>query len=192
MSRGELVDYDKNGKMARLFKTCYLIMSAFPLESTNFMVLNRSNYLGYKYESMARFKSKLKSCFGPNEQQKFRNFDAQVDCLTAHRSKGEEADVVIILNALDRKFPMIHSDNELYRLLGVSVDEVYAEEERLFYVAITRAKQSLYVVTEVDRESEFLGRLRLQQEKLGGESKKIVLLPKRETVLADFEDDIPF
>ena len=192
VSRGELVDYDKNGKMARLFKTCYLIMSAFPLESTNFMVLNRSNYLGYKYESMARFKSKLKSCFGPNEQQKFRNFDAQVDCLTAHRSKGEEADVVIILNALDRKFPMIHSDNELYRLLGVSVDEVYAEEERLFYVAITRAKQSLYVVTEVDRESEFLGRLRLQQEKLGGESKKIVSLPKRETVLADFEDDIPF
>lgn len=159
MSRGELVDCDRNGKMARLFKACYSIMSAYPLDSTKFMILNRNNYLGFKYESMSRFKTKLKSCFSQNGQQGFRNFDAQVDCLTAHRSKGEEADVVIILNTLDRKFPIIHSDNELYRLLGITIDEVYAEEERLFYVAITRAKQSLYLVTELSRESEFLERI---------------------------------
>ena len=83
----------------------------------------------------------------------------QVDCLTAHRSKGEEADVVIILNALNRKFPIIHSDTELFRLLGSSVEEVYSEEERLFYVAISRAKRWLHIVTEAGRESEFLHRI---------------------------------
>ncbi len=166
MNRGELVDCDIGGKMARLFKTCYSIMSPYPLESTKFMILNRGNYLGYKYESMSKFKTKLKACFSQNEQQKFRNFDAQVDCLTAHRSKGEEADVVIILNALNRKFPIIHSDNELYRLFNISIDEVYEEEERLFYVAITRAKNSLYIVTEVERESEFLGRIECSESKL--------------------------
>lgn len=165
MSRGELVNCDRNGKMARLFKACYSIMSAYPLDTTKFMILNRNNYLGFKYESMSKFKTKLKSCFRQNEQKDFRGFDAQVDCLTAHRSKGEEADVVIVLNAVDRKFPIIHSDNELYRLLGISIEEVFAEEERLFYVAITRAKHSLYVVTEKDRESEFLKRIKHEVEK---------------------------
>jgi DNA helicase-4 len=160
MTRGELADCDRSGKMARQFKVCCSIMENYPLDSTKFMILNRNNYLGFKYESMSKFKTKLKSCFRGDGQQKFMNFDAQVDCLTAHRSKGEEADVVIILNALDRKFPIIHSDNELYRLLGISIDEVYAEEERLFYVAITRAKKSLYIVTEVERESEFLKRIK--------------------------------
>ncbi|MDA9847874.1 UvrD-helicase domain-containing protein [Luminiphilus sp.] len=159
MSRGELVDCDKSGRMARLLKTCFQIMSQHPLNATKFIILSRNNYLGFKYESMSKFKSKLKACFSQDGPSKFDNFDLQVDCMTAHRSKGQQADVVIILNALDRKFPIIHSDTELYRLLGSSVEEVYSEEERLFYVALTRAKQSLYIVTETGRESEFLQRI---------------------------------
>ena len=192
MSRGELVDCDRNCKMARLFKACYSIMSAYPLDSTKFMILNRNNYFGFKYESMSRFKTKLKSCFSQNGQQGSRNFDAQVDCLTAHRSKGEEADVVIILNALDRKFPIIHSDNELYRLLGITIDEVYAEEERLFYVAITRAKQSLYLVTELSRESEFLERIGYQEERISEPFAPAVAVRRAPEDLGSIDDDIPF
>jgi DNA helicase-4 len=192
MSRGELQNIDINGKMARLFKACCLIMSKYPLGSTKFMILNRNNSLGFKYESLSKFKTKLKSCFSQDELQEFRNFDAQIECLTAHRSKGEEADVVIILNALDRKFPMIHSDNELYRLLGISVDEVYAEEERLFYVAITRAKQSLYVLTEVERESEFLKRITYEVSKvpeLFAPADTVSRSPEAQTSI---DNDIPF
>lgn len=159
ISRGEWVNCDKGCKMARLFKACYSIMLEYQLNSTSFMILNRNNYLGYKYEYLAKFKAKLKSCFDKTNKNRFRDFDAQVQCLTAHSSKGKEADVVIILNVLDRRFPTIHPDNELYRLLGNSIDKVYSEEERLFYVSITRAKQSLYVLTEVERESEFLERI---------------------------------
>ena len=159
VSRGTRVDFDANSKMARLFKLCYSIISSYPLETTKFMILNRSNYLGFKYESMFKFKRKLESCFSQTERQKFRNFDSQVECSTAHSSKGEEADVVIILNILDRNFPKIHPDNKLYRLLGISVGDVHSEEERLFYVALTRAKHSLHLVTERGRESEFLHRV---------------------------------
>ena len=192
VSRNELVDFDRNGKMARLFKACYSIMAKHPLATTKFMILNRDNYLGFKYESMPRFKTKLKSCFRQHEQQEFRNFDAQVACTTVHRSKGEEADVVIILNALDRKFPNIHSDNELYRLLGISLDEVYAEEERLFYVAITRAKQSLYIISEKNRESDFLERISYMEcrlPKTDAVTRHVEPTPVSEN---DFSDDIPF
>ncbi|MFT6905276.1 MAG: DNA helicase-4 [Oleiphilaceae bacterium] len=192
MSRGELVNCDISGKMARLFKACYSIMATYPLDSTKFMILNRNNYLGYTYGSMSKFKTKLKTCFSQNGQQGFRDFDAQVDCLTAHRSKGEEADVVIILNALNRKFPIIHSDNELYRLLGISIDEVYAEEERLFYVAITRAKQSLYIVTEVDRESEFLQRFDLIEERLPAALAPSLVASGSPTAPVIFDPNLPF
>ncbi len=192
MSRGELKNIDINGKTARLFKTCYSIMSKYPLESTKFMILNRNNYLGFSYETMPKFKTKLKSCFSRNEQQSFRSFDAQVDCLTAHSSKGEEADIVIILNALDRRFPIIHSDNELYRLLGVSVDKVYAEEERLFYVAITRAKQALFIVTEVERESEFLERIAYKELKLSNPSVPADAVSSSPEAPTSFDDEIPF
>ena len=68
--------------------------------------------------------------------------------------------MVIVLNLLEMEFPKIHPSNELYKILGVSLDNVYAEEERLFYVAITRAKKDLFLVTEKDRESEFLERIK--------------------------------
>jgi len=108
---------------------------------------------------MAALKPKLKSCLSREQLSLFRNFDAQVVCTTAHRSKGAEADVVILLNAIERKLPILHPDSELFRLLGVSLDDVYAEEERLFYVAITRAKRRLYILTESGRESHFLKRI---------------------------------
>lgn len=156
---GVTKDLDRNGDMARQFKAVYAIMLAHDLRSTDFMILSRGNNLGYQYENLGKFKRKLKSCFAPEELKRFRDFDAQVSCLTAHRSKGAESDVVIVLNVNERKFPIVHPDNELFRILGTSIEEVYDEEERLFYVAITRAKHSLYLLTELERESEFLGRL---------------------------------
>jgi len=83
------------------------------------LILHRNNYLGFKYEYLSKFKTKLKSCFDGNQDNCFENFDTQVECLTSHRAKGKEADVVILLNILDRKFPMIHPDNELFGLLEV-------------------------------------------------------------------------
>jgi DNA helicase IV len=156
---GETIDLDRNGDMARLFKAVHLIMLSHDLGSTNFMMLSRGNRLGFQYENLSKFKRKLKSCFEPRDLKRFRNFDAQVSCTTAHRSKGAEADVVIVLNIVERRFPIIHPDNELFHIFGTSMEQVYAEEERLFYVAITRSKQSLYLLTETGRESEFLRRI---------------------------------
>ena len=160
MHKGTLTNIDINARIARLLKVSYLIMTQYPLANTQFMILNRSNYLGFQYDTLSKFKTKLKQCFDSSELASFTNFDDQVDCITAHKSKGEEADVVIVLNLLEMEFPKIHPSNELYKILGVSLDNVYAEEERLFYVAITRAKKDLFLVTEKDRESEFLERIK--------------------------------
>jgi len=80
--------------------------------------------------------------------------------MTAHGSKGQEAPRVIILDATSRQFPKIHPDNLLFEIFGVTPQTVLDEERRLFYVAITRAEQCLYLLTEKDHESPYLESLK--------------------------------
>ena len=55
---------------------------------------------------------------------------------TIHSAKGLEWHTVFIIWALDGKFPSFYS---------LTSDEDIEEERRLFYVAVTRAKQNLYM-----------------------------------------------
>lgn len=75
---------------------------------------------------------------------------------TAHGYKGKESDVVIILDAMERSYPLIHPNWVFARVLGESVDAIIDESRRLFYVALTRAREKVFVITEKGRESPFL------------------------------------
>lgn len=76
---------------------------------------------------------------------------------TAHGYKGQESDVVIILDAMERSYPLIHTNWVFARVLGESVDAIIDESRRLFYVALTRAREKVFIITEKGRESPFLG-----------------------------------
>lgn len=81
---------------------------------------------------------------------------ALIEVMTAHRAKGKEADTVIVLEAVARHFPKVHADNQLYCLFGASVEDVLAEERRLFYVALTRAERRVILLSETVCASPFL------------------------------------
>lgn len=69
---------------------------------------------------------------------------------TIHRAKGAEADIVILLNLTGgvRGFPARVQDDPLMKLiLGDTDDYPDAEERRLMYVALTRARHRAIVVT---------------------------------------------
>ena len=159
---GESRNADASFKIARCLMLCEQIITSYPLDTTRFMILSRTESLGYGYKQLEKFKKKLREVLKP-DLDLFDNFDEQVQCTTVHKSKGLEADVVVILDADERRFPMIHPDNLLNRILDVNIDDVYLEEERLFYVALTRAKQDVCFITENGRTSEFLGRMEVQE-----------------------------
>lgn len=87
------------------------------------------------------------------------NIEKDIKFLTIHRSKGLEADNTIILNMIDNYlgFPskivndkilnFVTNDKELYP---------YEEERRLFYVALTRTKNNVYILTKKGKESIFV------------------------------------
>lgn len=94
--------------------------------------------------------------------------DLKIRFLTVHQSKGLEADYVIILNNRKAKlgFPAHVKDpplkTELVKIAGeLKLDQVSENEERrLFYVALTRAKKQVILLTIDGKESSFIKELR--------------------------------
>jgi len=86
----------------------------------------------------------------------------QLKIMTAHSSKGKEADYVIILGLQTGKFgfPSQKTNHSLLDLVLPDADNyAYAEERRLFYVALTRAKHHVYLISDGDNASEFVREL---------------------------------
>lgn len=83
----------------------------------------------------------------------------KVDFRTAHGSKGLEAEYVFILNVLEgtRGFPsQIQDDPALQLAMPAPEPFPFAEERRLFYVAMTRARKQVRFYTTLDQPSRFL------------------------------------
>ena len=81
---------------------------------------------------------------------------------TIHASKGLEAKVVFIIGLTEGKggFPDVWLEDRLFQIIKKADYNLLLEEERrLFYVAITRAKDKLYLVTEKGNESSFLNEI---------------------------------
>ncbi len=84
--------------------------------------------------------------------------DLKMKFMTAHRSKGLQADYVFIINNKNSKmgFPSKIQDSSLMDLLLEKAEAYpFAEERRLFYVALTRAKVKVFLVTVEHNESVF-------------------------------------
>ena len=81
---------------------------------------------------------------------------------TVHRSKGLEEDNVIILNMIDDNlgFPNKIENNKIIRfVLNEKSHFLLDEERRLFYVALTRTKNRVYLLTKRGKESVFIKEL---------------------------------
>ena len=83
----------------------------------------------------------------------------RVEYKTIHAAKGLEAKVVFIVGLTDGYggFPDIWLEDRIFQVVKkANLDMLLEEERRLFYVAITRAKDKLFLITEKGRESSFL------------------------------------
>ena len=109
----------------------------------SFLLLSRTNhFIGLHLKDFAQA---LRACFTAEEIAAAGDFNEKVRVMTAHRSKGLEADRVILLDGVEGRYPLLHSDETLYRIFGKGIAEALEEERRLFYVACTRARESLLI-----------------------------------------------
>ena len=125
-------------------------------KETNILLIGRYNLDGYNLSQRTglfeynNYKHQLHSIKYPNVKLRF---------LTAHRSKGLDEDNVIILNAKNDLlgFPT-KIDNEPILSMVTKIDDSieYAEERRLFYVALTRTRNRVYIAVPKNKPSQFI------------------------------------
>lgn len=90
---------------------------------------------------------------------RFKDENIKVQGKTIHASKGLEAKAVFILGLTEGSggFPDIWLEDRIFQVIKTANHDLLLEEERrLFYVAITRAKDKLFLLTEKGKESSFL------------------------------------
>ncbi|MDF7657568.1 DNA helicase IV [Erwiniaceae bacterium L1_54_6] len=87
----------------------------------------------------------------------------QLDFMTIHASKGQQADYVIVLGLHEGRdgFPAAARESIMEQGL-LPQPEAFpdAEERRLAYVALTRARQQVWLLFDKDRPSVFVGHFR--------------------------------
>lgn len=90
---------------------------------------------------------------------------------TVHSSKGREADAVIVTDLCDDLlgFPCLRDDDPLIRrYLPPEDSHEHAEERRLFYVAMTRAKHHLSLIADAHSPSPFVEELKKRHRNWDG------------------------
>lgn len=125
----------------------------------------------YAYEFEA-----IKEALGPALGQRFPHL-AWVRYSTVHAAKGQEADFVVVVGLEDGRngFPADKpSDAFLEMFLPPLEGYPFAEERRLLYVALTRARHRVYLLYDAVAHSQFIrelksGRYRVEEHEFAGD-----------------------
>ncbi len=109
-------------------------------------------------DGLERFIEHIRS-FLPEEDRR------RVTISTAHKYKGGQKGAVIVLDADEGAYPLIHPTWMFLRVFGDSIERIKAEEQRLFYVALTRAEHSLVILSDNKaQESPYLKEIRQRKD----------------------------
>ncbi len=119
------------------------------------LLIGRYNFDGKNLNKL----SDIFLCTSDNRVRWKKNPKMRIHFSTAHSSKGLGYDEVIVINGKDDilGFPSKIEDDPVMKLVLKEAKEIdYAEERRLFYVALTRTKDRVYLITPKEKPSQFI------------------------------------
>ncbi|MDR0570727.1 MAG: DNA helicase UvrD, partial [Clostridiales Family XIII bacterium] len=146
--------YKRDSAMAEAAeRTIGEIISEFG-DAASILLIGRYNYDGYKLCRTGKFRDL------PGNRIKCESHPtARLSFMTVHGAKGLGFDNVVLLNMFEDKlgFPCQLEDDPIMKLVRFEdISMPFAEERRLFYVALTRTKNRVYILAPQRRPSRFL------------------------------------
>lgn len=123
-------------------------------ETKSILLIGRYNFDLYRLQMTGDFEA-----LHDSQVRSKRHPKAKLTFMTAHSSKGLGYDNVIILNMLESRFgfPSQIEDDPIIKMVTYEDTSIpFAEERRLFYVALTRTKNRVYIAAPLSRPSRFL------------------------------------
>ena len=125
-------------------------------EQSSILFIGRYNFDGYRLFDTGKF---TKPAIAGNQIISEKHPNVNITFMTAHSAKGLGFDNVVILNMFENKFgfPCQLEDDPIMRLVRYEdMSMPFAEERRLFYVALTRTRNRVYILTPKTKPSRFL------------------------------------
>ncbi len=146
-----------------LAETCHLVPTKVPVlamqylkqlyqlcrkhHKSSIMLLHRHNFTSFANIDLTNLQQALFKVLQNDQILSSKTCTAQIRCMTMHKSKGLEADVVIILEANHEQILNSHPHATIFEIFGDTLAAERADQQRLLYVAMTRAKQRLYILS---------------------------------------------
>lgn len=130
---------------AKLLKAAYQITKKHRKE--NILLLHRHNFTSCIGVNLENFTTALRNLLVEQCVMTTEQAEAQIKSLTMHKSKGLESDVVILLEVNKDIILSNHPHATIFELFGDTLAAQKADQQRLLYVAMTRAKQKLYMIS---------------------------------------------
>lgn len=130
------------------------IISKYINNDLSMLILGRNNF---DIKKIINNNIKFKNSYLYFKEKEYK----KIRYLTVHKSKGLEADIVIIINLSNKEngFPNKQNDRLINKLVNYKEKYKYAEERRLFYVALTRCKKELYLLIDKNNPSIFVNEI---------------------------------
>ena len=179
----KLIYYNNSSNDSKI-KAMELIINKISKESSDIMILGRNNFDIDDFIKAGLFKRKN------NKDSKLiytKNKKLNIDFISVHKSKGLENDNVILINLENNVvgFPnQMNEDKLLNFVINDSDQYPNGEERRLFYVALTRTKNNVYLLVPHTDKSEFVTEL----EENMGDLEIIANNDKNEEIIDDIDE----
>ena len=130
---------------AQLLKTVVKVIKHHRKEQI--LLLHRHNFTSFPTVTLENFYQALKIIMVEWGIMTPVQFETQVRAMTMHKSKGLESDVVILLELNRDQVLTCHPHATIFELFGDTAAAEKADQHRLLYVALTRAKHKLYLLS---------------------------------------------
>ena len=154
----EIYEYEPFSEDEEIYKLIHKLYNENP--HYQILILARTNSCLYELANSKFFEK------GINDTLICKDLpDAKIEALTMHRSKGLTADQVIVFGLREKIFPSkgraYHWIFEYFKLDTIKEEMPFAEERRLFYVALTRTRNKVYLVVpnSSKAKSEFINEI---------------------------------
>ncbi len=151
----KIIKYKRN-RISVLIKTIEYIIKKYGIKK-NILILGRYTFDKNKIIDNDNLKEK-------NDNITYKNYPSvEIKYMTIHSSKGLGYDNVILIDSENKKlgFPSKKKNNKLIEQLIIEEKNIkYPEERRLMYVALTRTKNEILILTPSKKQSEFIKELK--------------------------------
>ncbi len=154
MIKKEITSFKRKGKKIYLYCSKKEVEDGVECVATN---VRRLLDNGYQKEDIMVLSRTRKSEAYKEYYSQLRKLGVRIT--TMHQAKGMEAKVVFIIGLTGgfHGFPNVRDTDRIFQIIKESNHELLMEEERrLFYVALTRAKEELFLISEQGNESQFI------------------------------------